>query len=242
MYSYLTHYVERKLDEEAAIREAKRKERDEQHLYLNARVITDDTFKAYHGLDLTDFTTSHEVDPSAARSYRLLRTSTLKDLLDTVRHETATDPRSLRFWSMVGRQNKTTRPDQPLADVDMTIEEAYQRYNGKELNLRLWAEKAEEIDENGVAIWPVPANSQNPQNLHNGVSSKPDLIVLFLKWFNIEKQEIIGIGYLYISRDKKVEDLVPLIRQRMDWPELLPNGEKTQLKLFEVFYSSISRA
>lgn len=221
--------LEKRLEEEAAERDARKKEREESHLYLNTRVITDDTFRAYGGTDLTAFDLKHDVDPSAARSYRLLKSSTILELAEKIAQDTNCDPRAIRLWCMVNRQNKTVRPDMPIIDTNMTIEEAHTKLAGnKALELRLWAEKAEEISPDGMAIWP------SYSHLVNGTPPKTDLIVIFLKWFDVDEQCLKGVGHIYISREKKVEELMPAILKKMGWEETTSSGERLQLKLFEV--------
>ncbi|KAH8654046.1 ubiquitin carboxyl-terminal hydrolase [Tricladium varicosporioides] len=221
-------HLQKKLDQEAAIREAKRKEREEQHLYLGVRVITEDTYHAHGGTDLTTFDGDHTQDPAAARYYRMLRKSTIRQLIEKVAEDTAVDPKRIRLWSMVNRQNKTTRPDVPLVDPNQSIEEAHQRLVGsKTAELRLWAETADEVTADGEGIWPTQPN------LTNGAAHKTDLIVLFLKFFDPETQTLSGAGHIYISREKKVEDLVPAILKKMGWSERTSSGDKLTLRLFE---------
>ncbi|KAL2062656.1 hypothetical protein VTL71DRAFT_5728 [Oculimacula yallundae] len=219
-------HLQKKLDEEAALREARKKEREEQHLYINIKVITDETFRQHGGTDLTNFDPNADEDPSAPRRYRYLRKSNLADLAATIGGDTGVDPRRIRFWGMVNRQNKTVRPDVPLSDRHMTVEEAHSKTSGgKGSDLRLWAEIAESVDANGEGIWPA--------TLAPNGTPKTDLIVIFLKHFDAEKQMLNGAGYIYISREKKVEDLVPAILKKMGWPDKLESGEKTQLRLYE---------
>lgn len=221
-------HLQKRLEEEAAEREARKKEREESHLYLNVKVITDDTYRAYGGTDLTVFDAKHDVDPSAARHYRLLKKCTVQQLVEKVAEDTGTDPKRLRLWCMVNRQNKTVRPDLPIIETGLSIEEAHQKLAGtKSPELRLWAELAEDVTPEGDAIWP------SYQFLPNGTAPKTDLIVLFLKFFDIEQQTLSGVGHIYISREKKVEELVPVILKKMNWPDKTPSGEKLQLKLFE---------
>lgn len=205
-------HLQKKLDEEAALRQQLKKERDEQHLYLNVRVVTEDTFRAHGGVDLTLFDTRWQDNKAAARSYRLLRKLTMKELAAEVGNDINTDPKLIRFWCMVNRQNKTVRPDTPIVNYNLTLEEAYHQLAGsKGQDLRLWAEVAEQSTPEREAIWPAtPGTAMTP--------SRSDLIVLFLKYFDFELQEIRGLGHVYISKDKKVEDLVPLILKKMDWP------------------------
>lgn len=125
---------------------------------------------------------------------------------------------------MVNRQNKTTRPDTPITDINATIEEAHQRLTGsKGTDLRLWAEVAEEMTTDGEPIWPATPGQVN------GTGPKSDAIVLFLKRFDYEQQSLNGIGHIYISREKKVEDLVPVITRKLG----LPDNEKVQMQLWE---------
>lgn len=112
----------------------------------------------------------------------------------------------------------------------MSIEDAHAKLAGsKSTELRLWAEMAEEVTPEGEAIWPSYQGS-----LTNGSSPKSDLIVIFLKWFDVEQQSLKGVGHIYISKEKKVEELVPAILKKMNWEEKLPSGENLQLRLFEV--------
>ena len=48
----MTFVLERRLDEERLQMEAKKREREEQHLHLTAKVITDQTFAEHEGFDL----------------------------------------------------------------------------------------------------------------------------------------------------------------------------------------------
>jgi ubiquitin carboxyl-terminal hydrolase 7 len=231
----LINFAEKKLDEEAAYRDARKKEREEQHLYLGIKVITDDTYRAYGGTDLTLFDQSHDIDPSAPRYYRFLRKSTVKDLAEKVGEDTGVDPRRLRFWCMVNRQNKTIRPDTPITEPHLTVEETHQRLAGTKVpELRLWCEMTDEVDSDGEPLWPTTPALPNG----NIAPPKSDLIVLFLKWFDVERQTLKGVGHIYISKEKKVEELVPTILKKMGWPEKSHTGERHQLKLFEVSSSA----
>jgi ubiquitin carboxyl-terminal hydrolase 7 len=227
--NFANAHLERRLEEEAAEREARRKEREESHLYLNVRVITDDSFRAYTGTDLTAFDLKNESEPSAARPYRLLRKTSVQELAERVAEDTNSDPKRIRIWCMVNRQNKTVRPDVPIMEPQMSIEEVHQKMSGtKTTDLRVWAELVEDINYEGDV--KLPTHTVLP----NGATSKTDIIVLFLKWFDVNQQTLTGAGHIYISREKKVEDLVPAILKKMRWPERSSSGERQQLRLFEV--------
>ena len=215
-----------RLAAERALLEQKRKEREEQHLYLNACVVTDDNFTAHQGFDLSPW----EADPGSPASpkvYRILRTTTVGEFSRIVAEELGKEPDQVRLWVMVNRQNKTVRPDQPLMDPEMTVEEAHNKFGTRHLAFRLWVEIAETI-EDGKAAWP----DMQPQTNNN------TFILVFVKHFDPESQTLKGAGHLYVRRHSKVSDLITLIQQLMGWPQ------GTQVGLYEVsiLSSTISKA
>ncbi|KAI2777264.1 cysteine proteinase [Daldinia loculata] len=241
-------HLQKHLDEEAAAREAKRREREEQHLKLPVKVITEDTFKRHGSTDLTNFDSNPAEDPAAPRFFAPAKTTNIPDfiekfLVEDTRLNTKLDPKldpelypkvypkldpkRIRLWIMVNRQNKTTRPDQPIMNTEAKLGELYTNMiaANRDCALRLWAEVADEVDAEGQAIWPTY------QGNTNDVIVKNDLILLFLKHFDAERQILEGVGHIYVSREKKVEDLVPVIAKKMGWGDKLPSGE--QLAMWE---------
>ncbi|KAI1326876.1 cysteine proteinase [Xylariaceae sp. FL0255] len=211
-------HLQKRIAEEAAAREAKKREREEQHLYTPMKVITEETFKNHGACDLTNFEASPADDDAAPRSYKMKKQATLEEAVEIIAHDLKQDPRKVRLWFMVNRQNKTTRPDQPIMDLRPTIEETQSRTAGLP-TIRVWAEVADQTDVEGNAIWPTY------QNNANGVVVKNDLILIFLKNFDADAQRLNGVGHIYVSKEKKVEDLVTIICKKMGWGEKLPAGE-----------------
>lgn len=201
----LTSRTAKQLDEERAALEKRRKDKEEQHLYLSMSVVTDDSFRAYQGFDLTDWAN----DPNTSSSpqiFRVLRTSTVGDFTKTVAESLQLPPEQLRLWVMVNRQNKTTRPDQPLPDLNMTVTEAYTKFSSRDKPFRLWAETSAAV-EDGKAQWPN-------QNLSPAL---PPPILIFLKYFNADDQTLRGIGHIYMKKTSKVAEMIPAIQQLMGW-------------------------
>lgn len=217
-----------------ALREARRKEQKEAHLYMMARVITDQTFRNYGGTDLCMFDANPETDPAAPRNYRIRRAMTIEEFTAQVAADIGHDPRRVRLWLMVNRQNKTIRPDMPIMDLRPTVEETFARSAAtRDACLRLWAEVAEEVNTDGEAVWP------SYQSHANGVTVKNEMILVLLKYFDADQQTLKGVGHVYIAREKKVEELVPLILKRMDWGEKLHSDEKLllwEVRKFAVFF------
>lgn len=168
-------------------------------------------FRQYQGLDLAAWDVDPKQDPAAPKQYRLLRTTTIRDLTAKVAGDLGEDPGHVRLWVMVNRQNKTVRPDQPLMDLDMTVDDAYNKIGTKAAAFRIWAEVADDV-EGDKALWP---NNNSP-------------ILLFVKCFDAEAQTLKGAGHIYIGKNEKVQELATPILQLMDWPA------GTSLKLYEV--------
>lgn len=183
---------------------------------MAAKVITNDTFRNYGGTDLCSFEASSQTgDPAAPLHYRVLRAMRLTEFVAMIAEELKKDPKTLRLWTMVNRQNKTIRPDTPIMDLSGTVEDAFSRATiTREQILRLWVEEADEVNEQGDAVWHSFA-AGSP----NGVVVKNDSILLLLKHFDVEKQTLRGIGHVYIGKDKKVEDIVPFINKKMGWKD-----------------------
>lgn len=223
----IPRHLQQRIDEETASREARRKEQREAHLYMMAKVITDDTFRNYGGTDLCAFEANPEVDSAAPRSYRVRRAMTMEEFVAQVASDIGQEPRKVRLWLMVNRQNKTIRPDQPIMDLRPTVEETYSRAAAhRDSSLRVWVEIADDFGPDGEPIWP------SYQSQPNGVVVKNDTILLLLKHFDSESQTLKGVGHVYIAKEKKVEELVPQILKKMGWGDKLPADEK--LALWEV--------
>ena len=195
--------------------ERRRKEREEQHLYLTVFVVTEENFKSHEGFDLTSWDSDAD-HPAQPRNYRVLKTSTVADLAKKVAETLQLPPDNVRLWVMVNRQNKTVRPDQPLEDENMTIESAYGKHGARDRNFRLWAEQATKF-ENGKPFWP---------EIQVADRKDPPLLV-FLKHFDADAQSLKGIGHIYLKKSAKVSDMFPLILSKMGWTEAsshLSNG------------------
>ncbi|KAI9822475.1 MAG: hypothetical protein M1827_000194 [Pycnora praestabilis] len=208
-------HLERNIAQERAAAERKRKEQKEQHLYLQVIVVTDGNFKAHQGFDLA--TLEPETGNAASpKVYRLLRTTNIGEFLKTIAEDIGCNVQYLRPWVMVNRQNKTVRPDQPLMDSKMTMEEAYNKYGTKNSHFRVFVEMAE-TTEDGNPVWPDAQTA--------AASDAP--ILIFLKHFDAESQTLRGAGHIYTRKLEKVQNLAFPILQMMNWPP------GTDLKLHE---------
>lgn len=202
-------HIESKITEEQVELARRKKEREEAHLYLHVGVISEKTFRQHHSFDLTNYE-SDNTDPSAASVHRVLRAEKISDFAAKIGQDLGVDGDQVRFWSMVGRQNKTNRPDQPIRENDITMEEAMSKYASRGKPFYLWAEVSPK-SEDGKAQFPdaSPANGNSP-------------ILVFLKYFDVTNQELTGAGHVYVKKNDKVSEIAPQICNLMHWDPSTP--------------------
>ncbi|EPS34506.1 hypothetical protein PDE_09470 [Penicillium oxalicum 114-2] len=193
------HIAERLAQDRAEMLQ-RQKEKEEAHLYMNIGVLSEDTFKQHHGFDLTsaDLPAEH---PALPAQYRVLRSKKVGEFAQELAKERGLDAKSIRFWVMVSRQNKTTRPDQVIKDNEMTVEEACTKYGTRGNVFRLWMESASS-DPDG-----------QPQDWNDN-----DSVLIFLKNFDVASQTLTGVGPVYVRKNQKVQELAPIILSKMNWP------------------------
>jgi ubiquitin carboxyl-terminal hydrolase 7 len=128
----------------------RKEEMKKPYLYLDVAVISDECFRHHSGFDLrsADLAPSN---PAAPKIYRVFRTSKLGRFARQIAMERKLKSEQIRFWGMVNRQNKTTRPDR-LLNYDSTFEEILGK-NFRGGKLYMWVEVTD-IAEEGKIYWP----------------------------------------------------------------------------------------
>ncbi|KAL5464951.1 hypothetical protein PMIN06_000904 [Paraphaeosphaeria minitans] len=203
------HLADRVAEEKAAF-ERRRKEREEAHLYMEVAVASEREFRLFQGFDIVPWKAETESDANP-KVYRVLKATTVLEFMNTVAEELGTEADMLRPWSMVNRQNGTTRPDVTISFLEMSMDLACQKYGTKTAPMRLWIEKAEERDGDGKPVFG--GEFIDAKNLQGSKS-----LMLFLKHFDAKTQSLFGIGNVYASSLDKVVDLGPQICKAMGWP------------------------
>lgn len=187
----------------------RKKEREEAHLYLNVDVLSEETFKSHHGFNLTGVDLPSG-DPALPKQYRVPKAKKVSEFAEQIAEEKGLKASQIRFWAMVNRQNKTTRPDQAIKDPEMTLEEAQARFGSKGNTFRVWMEVGRPSAD-GTVAWPDSANS----------------VLIFLKHFDAVAQDLTGVTAVYVRKNQKVSELAPTILEKMGWPA------GTEFMLFE---------
>jgi ubiquitin carboxyl-terminal hydrolase 7 len=112
---YLLIIAEARLEQEREQMEARRREKDEQHLYLTAKIITDDSFARHSGFDLASFDEKN-LPATDLAAFRVLKTETFAVFKSRIAAFHKINERDFRLWVLVNRQNKTVRPDVPILE------------------------------------------------------------------------------------------------------------------------------
>lgn len=207
-----------KMQEERLMAEKRRKDREEAHLYMNVSVASEQSYRSHLGTDLIPWTADPEVEPAAPKMHRLLRTMTISDFTKFIAQEQGAEEDLIRPWIMVNRQNGTVRPDHPLQWQDMTLQEAADKFSTRNSGFRVFMEETTRNDA-GEPIWPNSQPSVPSSPAVNGAAPQPTHkpIIIFLKYFDIERQSLQGMGHIYMDPSDKVQDLAPQILQLMGW-------------------------
>jgi len=117
-------HLRARLDKEKKDAEAKRKEREEQHLYLTAKVITDDAFRKHQGFDLASFDDRSPTAVSSGSqvaSFRVAKNQPYVEFKAQLCDQWKLNQEDVRLWVLVNRQNKTVRPDAVVPEEDPTL-------------------------------------------------------------------------------------------------------------------------
>ncbi|KAI6117686.1 hypothetical protein EDD16DRAFT_995965 [Pisolithus croceorrhizus] len=200
-------HLKRRLNEERLQLEAEGREREEQHLFLTARVITDDTYARYEGFDLATFDEKSWPQLNLP-SFCVLKQEPYNVFKSRVAAHFQLPANKFRLWVLVNRQNKTIRPDVPIPDKkpSLTVEVIRNDMAARTNDLHLYLD-----------VITGPSKPAPP----------PGHIMIFLKHFDTSKQTLLGVGKVYVSRNGRVQDLYFIINERMGWSPGAP------LRLYE---------
>lgn len=214
-----------KIMEERALAERRRKEKEEAHLYMPVLVATEQNFKSYQGVDLIPWQSDDLEDPATPTTHRMLRSMTVAEFTNYIAQYLQKEADLLRPWIMVNRQNGTVRPDHPLNWQDMTLQEAADKFSTRTSPFRVFMEETTR-DDQGQPMWPADDLPASPGGGQVAQQQKP--IILFLKHFDVDRQQLQGVGHVYMSPLDRACDVAPRILDMMGW-----EAGTVDLELFE---------
>lgn len=187
---------------------------------MQVQVASEASYRAYQGVDLITWGVGPDdnQDPAAPKTYRLLKSMTVADFTRFAAQQLDIDAELIRPWIMVNRQNGTVRPDHPLTWPDMTLQEAADKFSTRNSGFKVFLEETIR-DADGQVTWlnETPALPSSPVVNGNINPSQHKPILIFLKYFNVERQVLSGVGHIYMNPLDKAQDLAAPILQMMGW-------------------------
>lgn len=202
-------HLAKRIEQERLELEAKQRERQEQHLFLTLRLISEDSFRKHQGFDLAQLD-EHTLSLVDVPCLKVRKKDVFADVKEQIAKEYNAPSSSFRVWALVNRQNKTIRPDLVIPDdVRMTIEQVREQYASRSQELRLF------IEFDVSALSPEVLQRDNKW------------IMIFLKRFVAQDQTLTGFARVYVLESDPVGSLVPVIN------ELLQRPASTSVKLYE---------
>jgi ubiquitin carboxyl-terminal hydrolase 7 len=178
----------------------RRHERQQQHLYSDVTLLTDESIRTHSGPDLCDPEESENV-------YKCKRETLISDLCsDFLPNEHNTE-----CYPLVPRRNKTVRPDFILSDTHLrTLSTAFPRNHIHPLAFYI---RAVSEDMNEPNLWIRPLTPGN--------------ILVFFKWFDGEK--LVGLGSMAIDNEATLSSVTPFIAQRLEQLDIPCNDAEFSL-------------
>ncbi|KAF9095753.1 hypothetical protein BGX23_012681 [Mortierella sp. AD031] len=206
----IPEHLQRRLDDERAALEHRRKERDELLLYFNARAISDVDFKAHGGFDLFNPTSA------AGKTLKVRKQDTFATFKSVVAKSYGLSDDQIRVWTLVKRQNDTVRTDVPIPDIDLntTMEVVREKYGTRaQPDLKCYIEFADPVG--------------SPKGFPSAGEAPNGAIMIFIKYYDPLTSTLEGVGKLFVQKNAKVGDIVGILNERKGFPA------NTPLKLFE---------
>ncbi|KAG1172248.1 hypothetical protein G6F70_001903 [Rhizopus microsporus] len=205
-------HLKRRLDDEKAMIEKRKKERQDMQHNVKVAVITDDSLKDYQGFNLAVFDDRYlEVSPHVEvfKAPKIEKVSEFKkQLMDHYKLEA----NQLRLWYIQTRQNKTNRVTQCLTSAEdkLPLEKLKELTCGSAFNnglTKLYLEKSEKDK-------PLP-------------SLRNDQVLLFVKYFDVKEQKLRGLGHMFVSLNDKIASILSNLNERAGLKK------STSIQLFE---------
>ncbi|PKK79919.1 hypothetical protein RhiirC2_860249 [Rhizophagus irregularis] len=154
--------------------------------YITVKIVTVEKFNIHQGFDLANFDDRRHT-LSEIYVYKILKSETYETFKDNISRTFNISPEQVRFWLFVMRQNNTFRPEFPIPEsyINTSMETIRGRATLACNEMRLYMEVAKPMI-NGKTWFPAVQNANN--------------IIVFLKYFDPDKQALEGLGHLYVQK------------------------------------------
>ncbi|KAI8337200.1 hypothetical protein BC941DRAFT_427009 [Chlamydoabsidia padenii] len=210
------HLVQR-IEEEHRLQERRRRDKEQQHLFMTVLTVSDVSFANNHGLDFVNFNDDKTGDESSHHRLRVRKDQLYGDFKQKLANELGLPVNHIRCWLLVNRQNRTIRPDAPILDEEnnTTLDDIRHRYAPNQPILRLYIDTLIMSNPANPPSFPLPPSKVSPE------------ILVFIKLFDPVTQDIRGIGKIYAPKLGKVGSVIEELNQMAGFES------GTELVLFE---------
>jgi len=196
-----------RLQEEKKLEGIKRKEKAEAYLYMNVKIILEDSFYGHQGNDL------FEIEGANMLEFRVKKSSTLKEFMVMLSEEMKFPVERMRPWPLNSRTNNTLRPS--LTEIE----------DGNKA--------MSEVAEN-QAQWIIYLEMMTPEQPGPSLPTfdKDKDVMLFFKYYDPVMKKLHYMGHLYLSISTKLSSILPKLCQMANiptnsklllWEEIKPN-------------------
>ncbi|EIE26652.1 cysteine proteinase [Coccomyxa subellipsoidea C-169] len=208
--SDIQDHVRMRLEAEKEEKEARRREKQEAHLYTVFRIVTDADIRDQIGhnrwFDLAD--------QEKVKTFRVKKQMLFGEFRELVAEELGVPLEQQRFWTFAKRQNSTLRPARALQPSE--DEARVTDLKDSPVNNRLQQPQT-------IALFLEtaigPAKELPPIN--------KNMILLFLKLYKPKTQTLRYVGRIFVLKTQRFADLYPLLLKRAELPE------DTKLAIYE---------
>ncbi|KAI8086603.1 uncharacterized protein BX664DRAFT_299394 [Halteromyces radiatus] len=201
--SDIPEHLKQRITEERVAVEKKRKDKEEMHLYVKAAVLTDELFEDRQEFDLATFDDRLLQASPGVEIFKVLKSDTIASFKDTLVKHYKLDKDKVRLWNVIYRTNETVRVDQPFTPDEErgTME-------------RLRENSCTSTQFSGFAKLYLE-HVASPAKL---LELKSDDILIFIKYFDVQKQKIRGLGHTFVKSNERVGDLIPTLNKMINLP------------------------
>lgn len=208
------YLVERIKNDDLA--EARRRhERQQQSLFMNIVILTQDDLYNYSGSDIHD----PEVMDNAIKLKKEILVSEICEKIMNGSEEKGEGFDGTECYPLVARRNKTVRPDALIQNPDSrTLSTFSSRLTDNQLVF--FVRLTDSFAFNSGDLWRQPMSE--------------DKILIFFKWYDFKNDKLIILGSMPIDSSQEILKLGPFILQKLNELGIEYSGDESDLEYFEV--------
>ncbi|KAI8143191.1 ICP0-binding domain of ubiquitin-specific protease 7-domain-containing protein [Fennellomyces sp. T-0311] len=176
---------------------------------INLIIVTDDTFRDSKVLDPFDINSR-----CVTKVVRNMYSTTVNDIYAFISEHFSVPKETFRLWTIIQRVNKTLRVDAALdtSDIQSNFRTVLDKYHVKRL------------DGDNYLFY---------LEYHSGKNLNENDILIFIRYFDAEVQNVRGISHLVIDKHKKIGSITDTVNA------MVGNPSDTALEFYDVVHETL---